>query len=442
MRPTVKLLASTALASIFAFSHSFAADLIEPDPVPPADPVVAGYNWSGFYAGIGGGSGAVNHEIGLLGLSLIDGIGGEGLFGEVTVGYDHMISDRMLLGAFASYRFGDISTTVDIEFPGFSDDYELTLDHGYDLGARLGFLVAPETLAYATAGYSHQRFSADGFGTSYDWDSDGHFYGMGLESVLTGNWTLKAEYRYTRYDDQPIDPFGLLDVQSTTHTFHAGVNYRFGGGMSSGVSTFAPVNYDFAGLKVGVAGGFGAVVHDIDLDIDAFGPVNAGLDGLGGDGTFGEIGLVYDFALTSNWIVGIGADYRMGNVETSVIGDLLTVTLDHGYDIYGRLGYKINSGTLAYALAGFSNQHFDVGSGLDPLDPIVDDLSWSSHGWTVGGGLETALSDKWTAKIEYRYAEYDSNNILEELGVSPSDATLDITPSTHMVRAGLTYKIF
>ena len=64
---------------------------------------VAGYNWSGFYVGVGVGVGANVSELSsrlLPGISL-DGIGGEGVFGELTVGYDHMISPRFLFGALA-----------------------------------------------------------------------------------------------------------------------------------------------------------------------------------------------------------------------------------------------------------------------------------------------------------------------------------------------------
>lgn len=430
----------SAAASALLTSNAFAADLVVPaDPVAP--PAVGSYGWSGFYVGLGGGAGAVNHKLNVLGIDLLDGIGGEGMFGEVTVGYDHMISDRMLLGAFASYRMGNIATTLDVDTIIGDFDYDLTMSHGWDIGGRLGFAIAPNTLAYLTGGYTHQTFTADGdFGISYEWDADGYFAGAGLETVLGGNWTLKSEYRFSQYEEQDIDPFGILSVEPSAHTFHAAVNYRFGGGPGAGSATFAPVSYDFAGLKISAAGGLGGVVHELGLDLGAL--ADATFNGIGAEGMFGEIGVVYDFALAPNWIVGIGADYRMGNIATdvdlSILGDL-SVTADHGYDVYGRVGYKVNEATLAYALAGMSWQHFriDASSPLAPpgLIDAIEDASWNTHGWTVGAGIETAVSDRWTAKIEYRYAEYDAEDF-------DTDGILEIRPSSHTVRAGLTYKLF
>ncbi len=425
------------LALVFAgtaANAAYAADLVVADPVAPA------YNWNGLYVGAGIGAGAVNHAIDILGIDILDGIGGEGVFGQLTVGYDQMISDRILLGAFADYRFGNIATDIAINAaPVIAGSYELSLNHGYDLGARLGLLLSPETLAYVTGGYSHQSFAGSGFGFDYDWDTDGYFYGAGLETVLSGNWTVKGEYRFSQYDRNDI--LGLIGVEPSTHTFLAGLNYRMGGGGAPSQSSFAPINHNFAGLKVGVAGGFGAVVHQFDLAIPGV-PLTALLDGIGGEGMFGEVNVGYDFNIAPQWIAGIGANYRHGDIRTEIVGDLFTITADKGFDVYARIGYQLRQDTLVYGLAGYSHQDFSLGTSIAPLAGIVDSLDWSADGWTAGGGIETALSDRWTAKIEYRYAEYDATNPLTVFGVPPAVASLDISPSTHTVRAGLSFKVY
>jgi outer membrane immunogenic protein len=432
-----KLLIAAASSTILS-TTAFAADItIQSETVQPE---ANSYNWNGFYVGIGGGAGAINHELNLLGIDILDGIGAEGLFGEVTVGYDHMISERMLVGAFASYRFGDIATTLDVNLFGGSFDFDLVADRGYDLGARLGFKISPTSLAYVTGGYTHQRFSADGdFGINYEWDADGYFAGAGLETALFGNWTAKAEYRFSQFEEQNIDPFGILSVTPSQHTFHAGLNYRFGGGMTASSAGFAPITYDYTGLKVSAAGGFGAVVHQLDLNLNPI--LDAQFNGIGGEGMFGEIGLVYDYAFAPNWIIGVGVDYRMSNIKTDIDLSILgsgDITAESGYDVYGRIGYQAMPGTLIYALAGLSYQDFNIDFSTPLFPPIGNALSgldWSSHGWTVGAGIETAISSKWTAKLEYRYAEYES----EDFGTG---GVFEITPSIHTVRAGLTYKIF
>ena len=420
-----KLSCSVALALISfcaPTTQASAADLVD---APAAAP---GYNWSGLYLGIGGGAGAGVYQIEVPPLGGLDfnGIGAEGVFGELTIGYDYMLTQRMLVGVYADYRFGNIATTLDIGAPlGFNAD--VTLDHGYDILARLGYLVTPSTLAYVLGGYSHQHFDlSTSIGFGLDWDSDGYVVGAGMETVLAGNWSLKGEYRYTEYSDEDFGLTGLLDVTASTHTFHAALNYRLGGGPSP-VAGYTPVAYDYTGLKIGIAAGAGAVVREIGI------PPLAGVvfNGIGGEGLFTEFSVGYDWQLANNWVVGVAGDYRLSGISTdlSVAGLSASINDDHGYDLIARLGYKTDEATLVYGLAGYAKQHFEletnVGFGLD----------WNLHGWIAGAGIETALNDRWTAKIEYRYTEFEDNDF-------NTGGILVTQPSTHTVRAGISYKLY
>jgi outer membrane immunogenic protein len=66
--------------------------------------------------------------------------------------------------------------------------------------------------------------------------------------------------------------------------------------------------------------------------------------------------------------------------------------------------------------------------------------SWSSNtelGWTVGAGIEGAITDNLTAKIEYLYADFENSTCAAaSCGVAVSSVTL----KENMVRAGLNYK--
>ena len=100
----------------------------------------------------------------------------------------------------------------------------------------------------------------------------------------------------------------------------------------------------------------------------------------------------------------------------------------------GRVGMKVNETTLAYALAGYSWQHFD----LNASAPIGDILDWGSSGFSVGGGLETAVSSNMTVGLEYRYSQFAEKDFSADLGLP--DDSLTSTPSFHTVRIDAKYK--
>jgi outer membrane immunogenic protein len=390
-----------------------------------ADQVVAapsGFNWSGFYVGVGGGFGAVNHKVGITGLGSLNGIGGEGLFGELTVGYDHMLGDRFLLGGFIDAHAGNIGTTIEAG----PIDIDLTNSYGFDAGARLGYVLNDSTLGYVLAGYTWQHFKLDtgAIGFDYSDDRSGYFLGAGMETAVGRNWTIKAEYRYADYGDDAIDGTGgLLTVEPSTHTFHVAANYRFGA-EGAGPAIASPA-YDWTGFYVGGALGAGEVVHDISLLGGA-----ADFNGIGGEGVFGEFNAGYDHDF-GNFVAGVMVDGNVSGISTDLdvtgVGTVASVKADYGFDVLGRIGMKVNPSTLAYVLGGYSWGHFEAeATGLGSYD-------WSSSGFSVGGGLETAVSSNTTVGIEYRYSQFES----EDFG---SGGLLEVEPSFHTVRVGLKYK--
>jgi outer membrane immunogenic protein len=178
--------------------------------------------WTGFYVGAGVGAGAVVHELSVTGFSF-DGIGGEGIFGTVTVGYDRLIHPRIVAGVFADYDFSDISTDLAV-----SGLFSASVNHksAWSVGARLGYLTSPTTLWYGTAGYTEAKFNISTSGGSLDLpDGKGYFIGGGAESQLRGNWALRAEYRFTQFEAESI--LGPLEAESSMHTGRVVLTYKF-----------------------------------------------------------------------------------------------------------------------------------------------------------------------------------------------------------------------
>jgi len=174
--------------------------------------------WTGFYVGVGGGGGAVNHDINLTQSFTyfdyptettsadLNGIGGDGAFGTVEVGYDRQFG-RFVGGIFFNYDFTDISSQLKLSSPFNSVSASYDLDSMWSVGGRLGYLVNPSTLAYVLGAYTEASFSASSLLKSAgigDHDYSGFTVGGGLETKLGGNWFLKAEYRFTSLDKETL----------------------------------------------------------------------------------------------------------------------------------------------------------------------------------------------------------------------------------------------
>jgi outer membrane immunogenic protein len=418
-----------AVSLVALSSAAFAADAVIEEV-----PVVSGYNWSGFYVGVGVGAGANVAEIsgvGLGGVSL-DGIGGEGIFGELTVGYDYMVSPRFLFGALADVHYSNIETRLEI--PDAPIDATASDTYGFDLGLRAGYLFTPSTLGYVLGGYAWQKgeLEVSGMGGgSIDADRDGYFVGVGVETAIASNWSLKTEYRFTQFGtDNVLEDLGaqdgIIDSDVSSHTFRVGANYRFGMQNGGGAAFEVPA-YSWTGFYVGGALGAGAVVHQIN--VPPLGDLE--FNGLGGEGIFGELNAGYDYDFGS-WVAGVQVDGRYSGISSELnLGGLgVSLDADYGFDILARAGMKLNESTLAYVIGGYSWQHFNID--IPSVIP-TDDLDWDASGFSVGGGLEAAVTDKMTVNLEYRYSQYAGEDF-------DTGGDIEIEPSFHTVRIGAKYK--
>jgi outer membrane immunogenic protein len=419
------LLGAVSFAALATAAH--AADAVI-EEVP-----VSGYNWSGLYVGAGIGVGTSVHGIGiddfpfLIEDAYFNGLGGNGVFGELAIGYDYLVSPRFLIGGFADFHFGNIGPELD--FGGGS--IELTNEYGFDAGARVGYLFNPTTLGYVLGGYAWQRFKLEGDGgIDFEEDRDGYVVGVGMETVLTGAWTLKTEYRYSYYGDDTVlsfddgDTFTDIYVEPSTHTFLLGVNYKFGADNGGGPVIETPA-YNWTGFYVGVAGAAGAAVTELSGG-------GASLDGIGGEGVRGEINAGYDYDFGS-FVAGIMVDAHYGNGKSEIDLDFgmgsidIDAKADYGFDILARAGMKVNESTLAYVLGGYSWQNFEIEASATGQGS-VQIAEWDVNGFTIGGGLETAVTSNVTVGFEYRYTQFeDADFDLGGLDVETSMQTARIT---------------
>jgi outer membrane immunogenic protein len=120
----------------------------------------------------------------------------------------------------------------------------------------------------------------------------------------------------------------------------------------------------------------------------------------------GQIGYLYQF--NPNWVAGIEASWSGTNLkETSTsiavadrfrqskITDLLLVT--------GRFGYAANN-WLGYVKGGYANSNIDFHTSVASTGLTSTTSSARDGGWTVGGGIEYALSPYVSAGVEYNFS--------------------------------------
>lgn len=155
------------------------------------------------------------------------------------------------------------------------------------------------------------------------------------------------------------------------------------------------------------------------------------------DGVTGGVHGSYDFK-TGAWVVGGEADLGPANVNATLpawaFGDYGKSDVDSYGAARFRAGYALDH-TLYYALGGLALAHTQA-SFSDM--PAFDSNSESKSGWTLGLGAERALTDKWTTRIEYRYADFGR---FGDPNASTNVGWKDYNKITeHVIRLGLNYK--
>lgn len=197
--------------------------------------------------------------------------------------------------------------------------------------------------------------------------------------------------------------------------------------------------FSWTGVYIGAHGGYSWADFTSE-PTDAYG-------GMKPDGWFGGGQAGYNYQFSNNIVLGIEADASFGsqNDDASALFDFDEASFGLDYqariDSFGtvraRAGYAIDH-FLPYVTGGFAwantklDFHQNVTSGNASVDLQASDKQ-TFTGWTIGAGLEYAVTNNVTAKVEYLYADLGSKDF--DLGTPvPGDITLQT------VKFGLNYK--
>jgi len=229
----------------------------------------------------------------------------------------------------------------------------------------------------------------------------------------------------------------------------------------------------WTGFYLGVHGGYADGEWDGTLGLDTTDdPAAIGYDNLDktidGDGFFGGGQIGYNFQ-RGNLVLGIEADASFADVDgsetytTVIFGGCCSFSKDHQFEVEyfgtlrGRLGYA-EGRYLAYVTGGFAWAKVDgsltvtanpvSASSYVELDGASDDNTHT--GWTLGGGVEAALSDRWSLKAEYLYIDLSEEDYAfagtkvdangNTVTGKPVDEFNDVSLDMHTFKIGLNYR--
>jgi len=211
-RPLAAAFGLVALASM----PSFAADVVMEEPPAPAAPMEQPpvNTWSGPYAGVTLGYG-FSGEADAAG----NKIGTSGFLGGAFAGYNYQM-DNFVLGAEGDLGYSGVK----------GDNAGTTVKNGFEgsLRARLGYVVTPDILLYATAGGAGAQVKATQGGVEDKNTMLGWTAGVGTDVKLTEQVFGRVEYRYT---DLGTDTFALgagnTEISNKDHRIQFGVGMKF-----------------------------------------------------------------------------------------------------------------------------------------------------------------------------------------------------------------------
>src|SRR5260370_25101710 len=218
-RPMRKLLLSAAATMLIAGATD-AADLAVKAPAPGAGYIAS--TWDGLYIGgnVGYGTTSFEETASVPGASASVSEHASGVVGGFQAGYNKQYG-TFVLGLETDFELTSISKTdafgITTKLPWFGTTR-----------TRLGFLLNPALLLYATGGVAYGRVEQSVPGASTKTPGVGWTAGAGLQYALTPQWSIGAEYLHVELDG-PSGNVGRIsiDTKPNTHLGRATLNYKF-----------------------------------------------------------------------------------------------------------------------------------------------------------------------------------------------------------------------
>jgi outer membrane immunogenic protein len=424
-------LGSVALCLLSA-GAALATDMPIKEPVYKA---VAPFSWEGLYVGVHAGYGWGEYKIVDSGNAESAKLNPTGWLGGFQIGHNGYLTSNWVLGSEIDFSFADIKDN------GFTTPGAFAVTTKIDyLGTarvRLGYAM-DHTLLYVTAGtaWAHVKALEAPVGAVQFAPQTYHVgwtVGGGLEYAFNQRWSAKVEYLYSDLGKYTSNNGAALAPRTgdlTLSTIKAGLNYRFGDPAPSASALPVKVratSWSWNGSYIGAHAGY--AWSDFQKVDTAATTAN-----LNPSGWLGGFQTGYNWQFAPSWLFGIETDDSFAGLkQTGVaagggVGPLpATVKIDEFGSVRARLGFVMDR-SLIYGTGGFAWAH------LKYLEPTQEAWKEYQAGWTAGAGWEYAIDPKWSAKVEYLYADFGRTKDIS--GGFPISTRL----TTNTVKAGLNYK--
>ena len=202
------------------------------------------------------------------------------------------------------------------------------------------------------------------------------------------------------------------------------------------VEELRPATYDWSGISAGVFVAANALEGKFDASpLCGCGVNDVSMSGIGFAGG-----------------LKVGADYQMGDIVFGAVADWAMgkeiARNDHGTiesflnmknmaTIRGRVGWALDD-TLIYATGGLAIAQMELGG---ETATVTDSEAKWTKGFTIGGGMEHALSDNFSVGVEYLYTKFGSTNHFLTDGTVANTGTAHMEyDDFHTVRASANYR--
>ena len=159
--------------------------------------------------------------------------------------------------------------------------------------------------------------------------------------------------------------------------------------------------FSWTGIYLGAQGGF--AWSDVDFDDGVTNP------SWRQDGWFGGGYIGFNWQLNS-LVVGLEGDVNGADIDggtTDVLGRHFRSDIDAFASARGRIGLAADR-VLFFATGGWAWADANLRETAG-LITVSDDATL--QGWTLGGGIEFAFTDRVIGRIEGRHYEFDSENV-------------------------------